>query len=76
MNTPFKDAVVSAPSPRDGQGSVTNGADVLDGQKGTSGIMTEVTFVDVAGGPSVGSSGLDNAAGLLGSQTKKTSPDL
>lgn len=77
FKTPFTDAITPNIGTDDGShASVENGADILQGQKGTPGIMPEVTFVDIPEGPSVGASGLDAAAGVLGSQTKKTSPDL
>lgn len=78
FKTPFTDAVVTEhPDPGGaGHANETNGMDVLGGRSGTPGIMAEVTTVDLAGAPAPWSSGLDKSAGVLGSQSGRTSPDL
>lgn len=69
IDTPFTDAVVSSPGPRDTPpGSTVDGMDgIRDGQKGTPGIMAEVTFVSEPDGGSNPGTGL---TGIKGSEPR------
>jgi hypothetical protein len=64
MNTPFKDKIAPDQDVKGDWGGSTNGVDIPGGQKGTAGIMPEVTFVDAPGGANVGES--SNLGGLGG----------
>ena len=52
----FTDYVVPMPELAGNWGGTKNGTDIPGGEKGTSGIMPEVTFVDLAGAPGPGDS--------------------
>jgi len=63
MKTPFKDKIAPEQSVDGGDwGGTKNGLEIPGGQKGTAGIMPEVTTVDAPGGANVGESA--NLGGL------------
>lgn len=72
MRTLYKDCVVPTPGNGGDWGGEKNGVDIPGGQKGTPGIIPEVTLVSVEGAPpsggspgmmaGVGAAPLDNAA--------------
>lgn len=76
MKTPFKDSICPTPGPGDaGHASESNGVDILDGRKGTAGIMKETTLVNVTDGPSAGSTHM-GGGGPITQAANKTAKDL
>ena len=66
--TPFKDAVMSPPGPRDTpNGTIVDGADIRDGQKGTPGIMAEVGGISLPDDDTAVGTGL---TGIKGSEPR------
>ncbi len=56
IQTPFKDAQCPTPGLEGDWGGKKGGADIPGGQKGTKGIIPEVTTVAINGAPAEGSS--------------------
>jgi hypothetical protein len=68
IDTPYKDCVVTPPGSRDTpDGTIVDGTDIRDGQKGTPGIMAEVGGMSVRDDDTAVGTGL---TGIKGSEPR------
>ena len=72
IKTHFTDAIVPTDKSFSGDGVATHdGCDIQGGQKGTRGIIPEVTYVEIQGAPRAGSSATAGTEGKIAGKDKK-----
>lgn len=69
LNTHFGDAVVPTPSNEGDWGGTKQGYEIAGGQKGVTGILPEVTTVDVQGAPPIGGTISEGAGGEVANKS-------